>query len=51
MAPLFALLDDDEIRAAEILGKAMRFGAMFAIDDPSDAASLRLTRPARWSCA
>lgn len=43
MAPLFALLDDDEIRAAEILGKAMRFGAMFAIDDPSDAASLRLT--------
>ena len=42
MAPLFALLDEAQIRDAEILGKAMRFGAMFAIDDPSDAASLRL---------
>lgn len=42
MAPLFDLLDDEQIRAAEILGKAMRFGAMFAIDDPSDAASLKL---------
>ncbi|MDP5308258.1 Ppx/GppA family phosphatase [Paracoccus sp. 2205BS29-5] len=41
MAPLFRLLDEDQIRDAEILGKAMRFGAMFAIDDPKDAASLR----------
>ena len=40
MAPLFDLLSKDEIRAAEILGKAMRFGAMFAIDDPSDAGEL-----------
>lgn len=40
MAPLFKLLTEDEIRDAEILGKAMRFGAMFAIDDPSDAATL-----------
>ena len=42
MEPLFALLDPDEIRDAEILGKAMRFGAMFAIDDPSDAGQLKL---------
>ncbi|WP_378943536.1 Ppx/GppA family phosphatase [Paracoccus sp. R86501] len=41
MAPLFALLSDDEILAAEILGKAMRFGAMFAIDDLAGAASLK----------
>ncbi len=40
MAPLFTLLSADEIRDAETLGKAMRFGAMFAIDDPSDAAEL-----------
>ncbi|WP_304618990.1 Ppx/GppA family phosphatase [Paracoccus sediminilitoris] len=40
LAPLFALLSEEEILAAEILGKAMRFGAMFAIDDLADAASL-----------
>lgn len=40
MAPLFELLGEDELRDAEILGKAMRFGAMFAIDDPGDAATL-----------
>ena len=40
-APLFALLSKDEILAAEILGKAMRFGAMFAIDDLAGAASLK----------
>ena len=43
MAPLFKLLSEDEIRDAEILGKAMRFGAMFSIDDPSDAGSLTLS--------
>jgi len=42
MLPLFALLSEAEIRDAEILGKAMRFGAMFSIDDPSDAGSLKL---------
>lgn len=41
MAPLFELLSEDEIRDAERLGKAMRFGAMFAIDDPADAGSLK----------
>lgn len=40
MAPLFTLLSPEQINDAETLGKAMRFGAMFAIDDPSDAAEL-----------
>lgn len=44
MEPLFGLLSEEEIRGAEILGKAMRFGAMFAIDDPADAAELRLDK-------
>ncbi|WP_372803900.1 Ppx/GppA family phosphatase [Paracoccus seriniphilus] len=44
MARLFSLLDDDELRDAEILGKAMRFGAMFAIDDPADAGTLKYKR-------
>lgn len=43
MAPLFSLLDEAELRDAEILGKAMRFGAMFAIDDLSDAGRLVYT--------
>ena len=41
MEPLFKLLTPEETRDAEILGKAMRFGAMFAIDDPADAGTLR----------
>ena len=40
MAPLFKLLTDAEIRDAEVLGKAMRFGAMLALDDPADAGRL-----------
>ncbi len=40
MAPLFALLDDHEIREAEVLGKAMRFGAMFAVRSPEDAGEI-----------
>ncbi|TMV66795.1 exopolyphosphatase, partial [Thioclava sp. BHET1] len=40
MEALFRLLDDQELRAAEILGKAMRFGAMFSIEDPNAAARL-----------
>ncbi|MEE2860915.1 MAG: Ppx/GppA family phosphatase [Pseudomonadota bacterium] len=43
MAPLFDLLNESEILSAEVLGKAMRFGAMFAIDDPADAGRLHLT--------
>lgn len=39
--PLFRLLSEDELRDAEILGKAMRFGAMFSLGDPAEAGSLR----------
>lgn len=42
MAPLFAMLSDKEIRLAEVLGKAMRFGAMFSIKDPTEAGILKL---------
>ena len=42
MAPLFRLLDEAEVKKAEILGKAMRFGAMLAVDDPADAGKLVL---------
>ncbi|WP_112875306.1 Ppx/GppA family phosphatase [Paracoccus endophyticus] len=44
MAPLFSLLSEDEIREAETLGRAMRFGAMFSVGDPSDAGALALDR-------
>ncbi len=44
MEPLFALLTDQQIRDAEVLGKAMRFGAMFSIKSPEDAGRL-LWRP------
>ncbi|QUS36703.1 Ppx/GppA family phosphatase [Falsirhodobacter algicola] len=37
---LFSLLDAEELRDAEVLGKAMRFGAMFAMDDLSQAGEL-----------
>jgi exopolyphosphatase/guanosine-5'-triphosphate,3'-diphosphate pyrophosphatase len=45
LEPLFRLLDDDQLRDAEVLGKAMRFGAMFSVADPSAAGSLRLNSP------
>lgn len=41
MAPLFTLLNDKEINDAEVLGKAMRFGAMFSVKDPSEAGTLK----------
>ena len=44
MAPLFKLLSEAEINDAEVLGKAMRFGAMFTLDDPSEAGTLTLDR-------
>ena len=40
LAPLFALLTQEQLRDAEILGKAMRFGAMFSVRDPNDAGRL-----------
>lgn len=42
MEPIFRLLDDKQIQDAEVLGKAMRFGAMFAIHSPQHAGSLKL---------
>jgi len=39
---MFALLPPEELRDAEILGKAMRFGAMFSIQSPDEAGSLKL---------
>ncbi|MFT6451610.1 MAG: exopolyphosphatase/guanosine-5'-triphosphate,3'-diphosphate pyrophosphatase [Halocynthiibacter sp.] len=40
-APLFGLLSEKEINDAEVLGKAMRFGAMFSVRDPDAIASLK----------
>ncbi len=40
MEAVFHLLKDEEILQAEVLGKAMRFGAMFSIDHPDEAGSL-----------
>ncbi len=45
LEPLFRLLDDEQLREAEVLGKAMRFGAMFAVADPAAAGTLRLHIP------
>jgi exopolyphosphatase/guanosine-5'-triphosphate,3'-diphosphate pyrophosphatase len=39
--PLFRLLSEDEMRDAEVLGKAMRFGAMFSVGEPDEAGGLR----------
>jgi exopolyphosphatase/guanosine-5'-triphosphate,3'-diphosphate pyrophosphatase len=39
---LFAMLPPEEITRAETLGKALRFGAMFAIDEPAAAGTLIL---------
>ncbi len=40
MEGLFRLLTEDEMQEAEVLGKAMRFGAMFSIADPAEAGEL-----------
>jgi exopolyphosphatase / guanosine-5'-triphosphate,3'-diphosphate pyrophosphatase len=40
LEPMFRLLSEDDIQAAEILGKAMRFGAMFSIGNPAKAGAL-----------
>ncbi|MGV8984886.1 MAG: Ppx/GppA family phosphatase [Cypionkella sp.] len=40
LEPLFRLLTDEQIQDAEALGKAMRFGAMFAAGDPAQAGRL-----------
>jgi exopolyphosphatase/guanosine-5'-triphosphate,3'-diphosphate pyrophosphatase len=45
-AALLDLLPEARVQEAEILGRAMRFGAMFAVESPSDHGSLAL-RPKR----
>ncbi len=40
LEPLFALLNAHQIQEAEVLGKAMRFGAMFAVKSPEEAGEL-----------
>lgn len=40
LEPLLRLLSEDELQEAEVLGKAMRFGAMFAVGDPAIAGRL-----------
>ncbi len=40
MTPLMKLLDEEDIRQAVILGRAMRFGAMFAVGGPEAAGKL-----------
>ena len=41
LEPLFRLLTDQQMQEAEVLGKAMRFGAMFSVADPAEAGALR----------
>ncbi len=41
LEPLLQLLTPEQISEAEILGKAMRFGAMFTIADPAAVGALR----------
>jgi exopolyphosphatase / guanosine-5'-triphosphate,3'-diphosphate pyrophosphatase len=41
LEPLFRLLTDEQIQKAEVLGKAMRFGAMFSAIGPESAGALR----------
>jgi len=40
--PLFRLIDEDELSQAEILGKAMRFGAMLTASEDDQMGSLKL---------
>lgn len=41
MAPLYTLLPEEDRRRAEVLGRAMRFGAMFSIAGPDAAGRLK----------
>ena len=41
LEPMFRLLSEAEMQEAEVLGKAMRFGAMFSVGDPALAGQLR----------
>jgi hypothetical protein len=54
LTPLLTLLDEDEIRHAIMLGRAMRFGAMLSIGGPegrrASCASIRRRRCWNWCC-
>ena len=41
LTPVLKLLSDEEIRHAIMLGRAMRFGAMFSLGRPDHAGELR----------
>jgi len=41
LTPLLKLLDEEEIRHAIMIGRAMRFGAMFSLAGPDEAGELR----------
>ena len=41
LEPLLRLLTETQIQQAEVLGKAMRFGAMFSMQSPQEAGTLR----------
>lgn len=41
LTPLLRLLDEEEIRHAIMIGRAMRFGAMFSLAGPDEAGELR----------
>lgn len=43
---LFSLLDENQMASAEVLGRAMRFGAMFAFRSLEDAGALEIDRAA-----
>lgn len=47
LEPMLTLLSHDELRDAEVLGKAMRFGAMFAAANPARAGRLSWKRKKR----
>jgi len=40
-AELFELLDEKQLHQAEVVGKAMRFGAMFSVEAPQKMAKLK----------
>lgn len=46
MAPLFELLSEDDIKQAEIIGRALRFGAMFTVRDPVEAGQFKIDHDA-----
>ncbi|MFD1911724.1 Ppx/GppA family phosphatase [Halodurantibacterium flavum] len=41
MGGMFRLLSEKEMQEAEVLGKALRFGAMFAVEHPESAGALK----------